>query len=1814
MKKPDGEEQIFVIKKLEDLKLYSSFYPLEQKIAKYNFFKSLSEEERKVLSDRYNLSSSINKPEFLEYFLKFNRAVGIELFDKYIELSKLYIAMSPPEKLNHARNIIDNKYGLRDIHELKTGILDFLELKNIQQQLVNRFDLNIIEELGEAPLENMYQIIKQTYKGLPKITYSEFIKLLSSQSLIQSKKGYLNFVTQLNLKRNIYYARKIRKMIVVYNNDVRELQKNYDLGTDPKLKGKYDEIVYNMKNTMFPNIFKPYLGMNKNQNQNQKQNLQNNANNQNAVQSDELDWEAETANREATLQDFKGIDKESEIIKSAARDFKDHFKYTGKTMTENQIINRLEHLRTSISHITDFVMNVTDKHYYKKLKMEKVHKTIKKKLKEDAEVLFSDDPQLKAHYLKRINNELSKFSYVNDRTLQDTQYTFQEISQDLIYREYEYMQRVRTAMNLLSNVQENLGVKVNKNNFVEAISVNGVLTHLNYEYSDDFVNKKYKRQHFYGSPVIAYVNNIRNVFKEEMQKVEKIKDIKIQELRVPTLDEAQSQRAELIETYTSKIAEFEKLKMERIENEIKSELENYKFEFLINCENFGQNLNLNAIDSKSINNDGLNSGVSQSALLDLEKELTKKEFEIIQNANLRPENVEEYKDVCSLVKNISTLQKEQNSHLSATAEKDDSIKNVDKILKRKRLQNKGYAFVTFISSDEAKRLYLEGQLGVKIQNKLCDIEPKFDKTHNSMDIQKLLDLAKKDSIIIGKEDEIKLAEQKIFEFESKLDEKLDAKQKEIKEVIAAYRDLYSDPFKKHDINNPFSKEEEQRLKFSLKKLEEKTGVSNYWILEEDKLDELRKIKDKRMTKTYLDWQLLKKGVVPGNVMKSLSDTKSTSVTSQLQKEINSNFSQKENVELAFNLNKSNFATNNNNNQGRITPQSISDKKAFIESYLGKDYLEAEEFGFQPEKRDQALYREVRELRERFPKELFEQKMYGQNPKSELELKIQEQSPNSDPMAVSIESLIDNINQKYINILQYAEEEKAGEAQLTKVDLLDRITNLSPVNKKIQLIITERNRLLEDEELKQSISIRNFIDRNALTELDENAKLIDDNSIGTQYNLLQDLKYETSLSKKFWEKDERTFFDENAIEEEEIFEKEEEEVIEPGEGDSSFNAFILRRKQMLEQTATKPVIPVALDKEKKTQFDASKISIEQIQEAQAEKKNNAIEIIRLKYHMHMSSVLKNNSDNQSKNQNNLNIKKENSKSIEDNVFEYLKNKKSANKQKLEKFNDKIKVEKKKAEFIAELERNFAKEIETLPSFREYFEALKYKEDPIGNKIKSEKFSVENLKELISFKTDSTSKDSFRDMIALLSKGKISAEEYEKFFVKQAQKNQNKLDEWINEETKHSIIDEIKFNMGINQQNEAEQLRILQAKFPIIFDSEIDHVKTYRELAEKIELIENSEEFFENEYIFSAKPSDLLAELARISKLRNLKVTAGYDETGKFLIKREFKNAYKYDLDGIINFEVEAEKLRLIDNIKNNNFLNEMEKEVRAVTKFFNDAAVNRFSLTEKKEQFVDYVEKLIDAFDFKMQNYFNSPFFSFIDLKNAIANLENMPIEKVKPFLNAIINILNIPNSKQAQSFELTENLKLLAEFSNGVFAEREISILGNLILDSNKNLEKGKYISPIEIDFCPELMKSFTNEVLMKSIEQNSELDFTKKDLSIIRCLLKSDCYYNDSLKVYNAVKSHLWKSYKNEINEKYSLLFKKEKEINPAALTDVCGNIKDLFDIIKHYKADDLEKINADAQNIQEEINVFSNKLQEYYIDVANMSKNIFLIYEIYF
>ena len=69
-----------------------------------------------------------------------------------------------------------------------------------------------------------------------------------------------------------------------------------------------------------------------------------------------------------------------------------------------------------------------------------------------------------------------------------------------------------------------------------------------------------------------------------------------------------------------------------------------------------------------------------------------------------------------------------------------------------------------------------------------------------------------------------------------------------------------------------------------------------------------------------------------------------------------------------------------------------------------------------------------------------------------------------------ENLIKEINLRFISLLDKDNTQDVAQ------DILDRMTNITPIGKKLQLIINERSEQLDDEETRQLISIQNFYQR------------------------------------------------------------------------------------------------------------------------------------------------------------------------------------------------------------------------------------------------------------------------------------------------------------------------------------------------------------------------------------------------------------------------------------------------------------------------------------------------------------------------------------------------------------------------------------------------------------------------------------------------------------------------------------------------------------------------------------------------------------------
>ena len=88
--------------------------PLADQIKKAKFLLSLTDSELVYLRKNHKVNTTLNTSSFLDYFLQYSRDFGIEMFDKYIELAEMLVAMRPLDRLFFSRRLLSrlkNNYG-----------------------------------------------------------------------------------------------------------------------------------------------------------------------------------------------------------------------------------------------------------------------------------------------------------------------------------------------------------------------------------------------------------------------------------------------------------------------------------------------------------------------------------------------------------------------------------------------------------------------------------------------------------------------------------------------------------------------------------------------------------------------------------------------------------------------------------------------------------------------------------------------------------------------------------------------------------------------------------------------------------------------------------------------------------------------------------------------------------------------------------------------------------------------------------------------------------------------------------------------------------------------------------------------------------------------------------------------------------------------------------------------------------------------------------------------------------------------------------------------------------------------------------------------------------------------------------------------------------------------------------------------------------------------------------------------------------------------------------------------------------------------
>lgn len=1710
------------------MNFFATFNPLEQQIAKLNFIRSLNNEEKNILKDKYGMDLSVNSSKFLDYFINFSKAIGIKVIDKYIELSNLYMSMSPLEKVYHgktlARKILSEENRERmdqDERILRENLVNFLELRKLKtpKSVYHSFDtkahfesadstryLNEEDDILTADINNMMN------KKLPTITFNEVTSFYRNQNMYLQKLNYYKALIPINISKKKLLLEKIRARMFKYNEVLKEFLTNYELlPKDSILREKYDPEIQKLSRSIFGQV-----------NSLEDVDLK--------VLDEEEDIGFDSKDKKKEAEAKNAADKKKKKKENFKRT---EYKYTGEPLKENQIVNRLEYIKSNRDKIIESVLRITNNLPYHNRRFDKLSKQIENKLKDYINTVFKDNPVLQAHFLEKLKSKSEKFKYVKDN-LEAKKYKLDELAGDIIERELNYTRKINYVKNYINNLENLMNEKLNKGNLIKALSVYEVFYNMGNKFNDLEYLKNTPR--FYsGSPIIHFFANVKSIFEEEMNKVNVVREMKLKEINREenlSLDELQNKRTELIQDYANKIESYrraiEMTESERkeLEDSTKEDLENYKLQ------------NLNLLNDEEI--------LSHKEKL-FYNELKKKEFELTQNKNSGKFNEEDYKDVSSLISNLNKLNSNQDNPTD--------YKGILDVLNNKKSKNRGYAFVTFATADEAKLFFLFNENSLKIKKSYVEVFPKFELTHEDVDEDLLHSRAKLESNIINRRSELIESEKKLKDFLQTFYDNLDSneKHKEFETVREAFKDLYADPFKKHDQNNPFTQEEEEEIKYRAKL----SGLDNTWLFEDDKIEKMRKIRDKRITKKYTEAEFLKRGIISEEFFRTEKEaTKYEEKYAMIKDLSNSYFNSTENFELS----------NENDYTGkagrRMKPIGT---KEFIEKNLGRDYLDNTLPAFEKDKRESVIYEEIKELRNRFPKNKF----------------------MDDPQ--SGEDFIREVNSKFVNLLK--EEDKLKINENAKEELLDRITNLSPMGKKIQMIINERNSKVQDEGVRQLTTIQNFYEKRIqnATSRDTMINEIPEDIMNAM--IRNQFLFENTPVKEYPEFISEVYPPPYQPREEEV--KEGTQIVEAEagtktEGDTSFRAFLQRRKAVIEKEA----------EQKKDQFDPNNLSIEEIYKAKDEVNRKLMNSINHKYKKYFSQIVKNITEtgNTTGVYEFLQSKTENDKSTNNND-------KVSNK--LEK---KIKEEKLNQKFLAELESNFSEELQTLPSFKEYFITLKNSvnhnansdfnlaDEPIFNYSKYAK----------DFKQSSNKKE---DISLLYSSEKITPELFEKTFVKNQKAREERFKEWLSEKDSEELKRIVYSKQGLDMDLDDNQtFELLKAENPELFEgknpSDISEIiEKYNESlrnSEWLEQVQNLEDKDEVEYYFNPDCGETIEEhLAALSKTKFNKVSVRTDNFGRFIIRREYKHNYKYDLDEIMQYDIKRERERMLKKLENFDFKSDLEANVEYYSQFYqlvnqNDCFNQNLNDLQKNVSLI--IQKVED---YQKLSYDN---FSFDDFKRLTDNLLQMKPRSLTNFVNHVIRLINlVSNQTQNENYqEISAVLKEISEFSQDIFNEREVRIFVDLIKTcfNNKFNEKVK-----EFDNLSKFY--FIQNVLLKEFFQSLKNILTNKETIYVYGILKllpiEGINLNlSSIKVIEAkpkLKKILWKNYKQYMLKEFNILKKKEKEIKPNSFLEVVTEQHQIFNELKNETQENITEI-------EKEIDEFGNKLKNYYIELANASK----------
>lgn len=204
----DEKKPRTVLNDLREFSFYSSFNPLSDQINKVKFYRSLTEEEREFIQNKYDVNFNVNAMEFIDYFLNYSKSFGIDIFAKQIELSNLILSMSPIEKKYVGRKLAKKVQNDQNYIPLTDEIGKFLDLRT--KKRVNN------------PAENLslFRTLRKMKKNFDGYINNLIIKNPDSKEKYDQLRKAIHTLVSDDYINYYFKDIKNKRLLAIYNYDI----------------------------------------------------------------------------------------------------------------------------------------------------------------------------------------------------------------------------------------------------------------------------------------------------------------------------------------------------------------------------------------------------------------------------------------------------------------------------------------------------------------------------------------------------------------------------------------------------------------------------------------------------------------------------------------------------------------------------------------------------------------------------------------------------------------------------------------------------------------------------------------------------------------------------------------------------------------------------------------------------------------------------------------------------------------------------------------------------------------------------------------------------------------------------------------------------------------------------------------------------------------------------------------------------------------------------------------------------------------------------------------------------------------------------------------------------------------------------------------------------------------------------------------------------------------------------------------------------------------------------------------------------------